>query len=233
MTPYTKLKFHLERHAYKKGQFKGDAPADSSRRGKNYFRVVRQGDLMCVRMYNTNLIEVTPDNKITISMGGWWTNTTKRNLNEALFTFIGWGRVSSRTLFNYNHMCITVRHKTYKFYDGMEFDAGGNVLSPLSRFERNQTDRKETAEFRADVEACGFKGVWPVLFSTAEPQRLVGWSTAYLRKIITREEHANTWPDLAAYKKQFFNDHREAYNSIIRECTRYMTEVVPTDVTVL
>lgn len=89
MTPYTKLQFHLERHMYKRGQFKGDAPADASLRGKNHLRVIKQGGNMCVRMWNTNIITVTPDNHIRISMGGWWTSTTKQNLNEAVHTFLG------------------------------------------------------------------------------------------------------------------------------------------------
>ena len=41
MNMYTKLSMHLSRHQYKRGQYKGDAPADPSRRGKNHFRVTR------------------------------------------------------------------------------------------------------------------------------------------------------------------------------------------------
>jgi hypothetical protein len=231
MNPYTKLKFHLERHAYKKGQFEGDAPADSSRRGKNHFRVTKRGDNMCVKMYNTNLIEVTPDNKVTISMGGWWTNTTKANLNDALHTFLGWGRVGTTRAFNYSQTVIHAKGKTYKFYDRMEFDAEGAVLSPLSCFERQQTDRDETAEFRAAIAASGFKEVWPVLFSVAEPARK--WFNIPLHKLVTAEHHANAWADLASQFKCNFDDHRAAYKAIVRECTKIMTEVVKTDVTVL
>ncbi len=231
MTPYTKLKFHLERYAYKKGMFKGEAPADSSRRGKNHFRVVRQGDNMCVRMYNTNLIAVTPDNKITISMGGWWTSTTKQNLNDALSTFIGWGGVGTRRLFNYSQMCIRAQGKDYKFYDGMEFDAEGKPLSPLQCFERKCTDKDETAEFRKDIAASGFKEVWPVLFGTAEPRRV--WLTVSLKKAVTEEHHAHMWADLASAYKRTFDDHKSAYQAIVRQCTRDMTDIVRTDVSVI
>lgn len=233
MTPYTKLKFHLERHAYKRGQFKGDAPADPSSRGKNYFRVIAQGDKMCVKMYNTNILEVTPDNNVRISMGGWWTSTTKQNLNAALTRFLGWGGVGTQRVFNYTQTVIRARGKTYLFYDGMEFSAEGEPLSRLLGFERKQTDRDETAEFRADIEASGFKEVWPVLFGTAEPNRQAGWNIVALKKIVTEEHNANAWADLAAYMKWLHDDHKEAYKAIVRECTRDMTMIVRTDVTVL
>lgn len=233
MTPYTKLKFHLERHAYKKGRFKGDAPADQDRRGKNHFRVAKQGDTMCVRLYNTNLIEVTPDDNVRISMGGWWTSTTKQNINEAMWHFLGWGGVHSRKVFSYNQTCIRVHGKDYKFYDGMEFDAAGKLLSPPSFFERKRTDREQTAEFRADVEASGFKEVWPVLFATAESTRGQPWYGVTLSKLISREEHANQWADLAAWMKYQHDDHKAAYQALLRQCTRDMTEIVATDVTVL
>ena len=231
MTPYTKLKFHLERHMYKRGQFKGDAPADSSRRSKNHLRVTKQGDKMCVRMYNTNIIEVTPENTIRISMGGWWTSTTIQNLSQAMWHFFGWGGVCSRRLFNYSQMCFRAKGKDYKFYDGMEFDAEGNVLSPLQSFERKQTNREETKEFRADIAASGFKEVWPVLFGTAEPRRV--WITTSLKKAVTEEHHANLWADIASHFKCLHDDHKEAYQAIVRQCTRDMTEIVKTDVTVL
>ena len=231
MTPYTKLQFHLERHAYKKGQFKGDAPADSYRRDKNHFRVTKQYGNMCVRMWNTNIITVTPDNHIRISMGGWWTSTTKQNLNEALSTFLGWGGVSSRRLFSYTQMCFYVKGKTYKFYDGMEFDAEGNLLSPASCFERQCVDREETKEFREDIAESGFKALWPVLFATAEPTRL--FLLTPLRKAVTSDLHVNVWPEIAAHYKRNYDDHKQAYQAIVRQCTQGMTTIVKTDVTVI
>jgi hypothetical protein len=164
-------------------------------------------------------------------MGGWWTNTTKQNLNEALSTFIGWGGVGSRRLFNYSQMCIRAKGKDYKYYDGMEFDAEGNVLSELQCFERKCTDKDETAEFRADIEASGFKEVWPVLFGTAEPRRV--WLTVSLKKAVTEEHHAYMWADIASHFKCLFDDHKAAYQSIVRQCTRDMTEIVRTDVSVI
>ena len=234
MTPYTKLQFHLERHMYKRGQYKGDAPADSSRRGKNHFRVVRgNGGQMCVRMYNTNLIEVTPDNKVCISMGGWWTNTTKQNLNHALYTFIGWGGVGSIKMFSHSQMAFRAQGKTYRFYDGMEFDGEGRLLSPPQVFSRRVTDREATAEFRAEIQESGFKDVWPVLFAAAEPMRVYGVPASYLRRYVTSERDANYWPEIATYYKAKYDDHKEAMRDLVRHCTSDMFILQDSDVTVV
>lgn len=233
MTPYTKLKLHLERHMYKRGQYKGDAPADSSRRSKNHFRVVRgNGGQMCVRMYNTDLIEVTPDNHITLNMNGWYTNTTKANMNEALHHFIGWGGVGSVRLGGYSQLAIRAKGKTYRYYDGFSFDAEGNPTCELKPFSKQRTDRDETAEFRKDIKDSGFKDVWPVLFAAAEPDR---WAFVMrgIKKVVTQECHANEWPTLAARMKWHHDDHKDAYRAIVHQCTADMKEFYDTDVTVI
>ena len=234
MTPYTKLKFHLERHAYKRGQFKGEAPADSSKRYKNHFRVVRgNGGQMCVRMYNTDMIEVTPDNQVTINMNGWHTSTTKANMNEALHHFIGWGGVGSVRLGGYSQLAFRAKGRTYRYYDGMTFDAEGNPTCELKPFSKRVTDRDATKEFRDDMKECGFKDVWPVLFASAEPNRWWGTLAVALRKIVTQECHANQWGDIAAYYKYYFDDHKKALAAIASKCTCDMKEIVDTDVTVI
>ena len=232
MTPYTKLKFHLERHMYKRGQFKGDAPADSSRRSKNHFRVVRgNGGQMIVRMWNTDIITVTEDNHIIINMNGWHTNTTKANMNEALHTFIGWGGVGSIVLGGYRQLAFRAKGKTYCYYDGMTFDAEGNPTCELKPFSKKRTDRERTKEFREDIEASGFKDVFPVLFAAAEPQR--AWNIHNIMRTVTQECHANQWPEIAAHFKWLYDDHKEAYRAIVGACTRNMKQLYDTDITLL
>lgn len=234
MTPYTKLKMHLERHMYKRGQYKGEAPADSSRRSKNHFRVVRgNGGQMCVRMYNTDLITVTPDNRITIDMGGWWGPTTKANLNEAMWRFLGWGGVGTVVLGGYRQLAFRANGKTYRYYDGMEFDMEGTLLSFAKRFTKQRTDRDATAEFRNDMKESGFKDVWPVLFASTEPSRIWGMAPKYMLKIVTQECHANKWPEVAAFYKCYHSDHKEAYQALTKACTSHMKELYDTDITAL
>lgn len=234
MTPYEKLKAHLNKHMYKRGRFTGTAPADASRRSRTHVRVYenRHSEAMCVRMYSTDLIRAYKDNTIYISTGGWFTNTTKQNLNDALRTFLGWGGVGNVTLFNYRQPMICVKSKTYRFYDGMEFTAEGQLLSPAWPFERKQTYRSGTAEFRKDITESGFKAVWPVLFATAEPPGN-HWLDNPIRNIVTNECYAHHWPKIAGIYSRKFDDHKKAYQALVRECTRDMTEVVKTDVTVI
>jgi hypothetical protein len=236
MTPYLKLKLHLDEHVYKRGKFKGDAPADPSRRSRNHVRVTQTRDgTMIVRMHNTNIILAKPDGTIRISTGGWFTSTTKQNLNDALGRFVGWGRVGTQRIFGYNHDVIRIIGKTYRFYDGMEFDIDGNLLSPAKTFSRKQVDRAETKEFRDEVEASGFKAVWPIVFANVEPGFKKGIGLVYaersLRQIITDPDRADQWPAIAALYKSNHDDHKSAYQALMRDCTKDMTEIVDTDVT--
>jgi hypothetical protein len=67
MTAHTKLKLHLERYAYKRGRNTGEAPADSSRRGKTHFRVIRgNGGQMIVRFHNADLLTAYEDGHIVL-----------------------------------------------------------------------------------------------------------------------------------------------------------------------
>jgi hypothetical protein len=236
MTPYLKLKLHLERHMYKRGMFKGEAPADASRRSRNHVRVIQARDgTMIVRMYNTDLLRVMPDNTIRISTGGWFTSTTKQNLNDALARFVGWGRVGTQRIFGYNHDVIRIIGKTYRFYDGMEFSMDGNLLSRATTFSRKQVNREETKEFRDKIEASGFKAVWPILFADVEPGFKKGIGLVYaersLRQIISNPDRADQWPTIAALYKSNHDDHKSAYQALMRDCTKDMTEIVDTGVT--
>lgn len=113
----------------------------------------------------------------------------------------------------------------------MEFDAEGNLLSPASCFERKCVGKEETKEFREDIAASGFKDVWPVLFATAEPTRL--FILTPLRKAVTSDVHVNVWPEIAAHYKRHYDDHKQAYQALVRQCTKDMTTIVKTDVTVI
>ena len=236
MTPYLKLKLHLDQHVYKRGAYKGDAPADPSRRSRTHVRVMTGRDgAMVVRMYSTDILRVTEDNRICISTRGWFTSTTKQNLNDALARFVGWGRVGTRRVFGYKHEVIRIIGKTYRFYDGMEFSMDGDLLSPVKTFSRKQVDRNETKEFRDEVEASGFKALWPVLFATAEARFNSGAGFVHtergIRSVMIDADRADQWTAIAALYKSNHDDHKSAYQALMRDCTKDMTEIVDTDVT--
>ena len=94
MSMYTTLMMHLQRHMYKRGRNKGDAPANKHRRAMDHFRVVKgNDDTMRVRMWSTDILTAYPNGDVKIDTRGYYThNTTIIRLNEA-FGLIEWVRV--------------------------------------------------------------------------------------------------------------------------------------------
>jgi len=245
MNAFIKLRFHLERHMYKRGRNKGEAPADPSRRSKSFFRVLKGNDTsMRVRMHNTDIITAYEDGSIMVSTGGWWTSTTRKNLNDALRWFVPeFISVSSRLVFGMRQPAITANNKTYLFYDGIRFDGEGNLTSAPLCFERKRKDRDETAEFREDIAKSGFKDAFPILYQSVEVPETT-WTRYHIAKIMADDTHASYWPTVAAlvkypnYYNRSFNkpahaDWRDAWKALNAMATKDMTEVVKTDVIVL
>jgi hypothetical protein len=244
MNAHTKLKLHLERHVYKRGRNKGDAPADSARRGKTHFRVVKgNGGQMIVRMHNADLMTAYEDGRIVLNTRGWHDSpTTRACMNEAL-CFFGMGYVSSVRFRGYSQTGIRLINMTYRYYDGMEFSADGTLLTPPKPFTAKLTDRDETAEFRADIKESGFVDVFPVLYAAATPSHDT-WMGHASRKVMTSDAHANSWPQLISITKYpgylyrtknqpKYDNHKDALRSLIAMVTKNMTKLVDTDVVVL
>lgn len=245
MNAHTKLTMHLSRWMYKRGQFKGDAPADTSRRAKTHFRVLKgNGGQMIVRFHNADILSAYEDGRIVLNTNGWHASPTTRSaVNEALTSFCGRGCLFSVRKGGYSQTGIRMNGKTYRYYDGMEFSADGTLLSAPISFTTKRTDREETAEFRADIKESGFVGMFPVLYQAAEVPTQA-WLPIATRKIMTSDVHSNQWPDLVAlakyptYNARRFNmpahpDHKAALRSLIASQTRTMTKLVDTGETVL
>lgn len=244
MNAHTKLKLHLDRHVYKRGRNKGDAPADSYRRAKTHFRVIQgNGGQMIVRFHNADILSAYEDGHITLDTRGWHASlTTRTAMNEAL-CFFGMGSVYSVRKGGYSQTGVRMNGKTYRYYDGMSFAADGTPLTELKPFTAKRTDREETAEFRADIKASGFVDAFPVLYAVAQaPER--AWLPITERKIMTEEHNANHWPDLVAlakysnWRSRHFNrpthdNHKDALRSLVASVTRNMTKLVDLDETVL
>jgi hypothetical protein len=245
MNAHTKLTMHLERYAYKRGRNKGDAPADSSRRSKTHFRVIKGNNgQMLVRMHNADLITAYEDGRIKLDTRGWHTSPTTRGcMNDALSSFFGRGTLSSVRYRGYSQTGIRLINMTYRYYDGMEFSADGVLLTEAKTFTAKLTDRDGTAEFRADVKASGFADVFPVLYAAAEVPTDT-WLGTPTKKIITCEHLAGHWPTLVAIIKYphysyrsrnepAYDNHKAAMRALIASVTKNMTKLVDTDVTVL
>ena len=244
MNCHTKLKLHLERHVYKRGRNKGDAPADSARRAKTHFRVVQgNGGQMIVRFHNADLLSAYEDGHIVLNTNGWDSHPTTRSaMNDAL-CFFGMGAVGSVCKGGYSQTGIRIGNRTYRYYDGMAFDVEGKLMGEAKRFTAKRTDREETAEFRQDIKESGFVGMFPILYHAAGVPTL-GWLANSAQKLMTSDLYANDWPELVALAKYptwqsrhllrpAHDNHKDALRSLIASVTRNMTKLVDLDETVL
>jgi hypothetical protein len=248
MTVYNKLKLHLERNMYKRGAYKGDAPADQYKRYKTHLRVIaRPGteatNAMVVRMHNTDILTAYEDGSIMISTGGWWTSTTRKNLNGVLGTFVGRRMyVSGRRVFGMSQPTITrAGGPAWLFYDGITFRGDGELASTRMCFERKRADKDERAEFRNEVAKSGFKDAFPILYQSVQPDEHRGWFRTSIDRVMRDEFYANEWREVISlikyprYKHRVYSipahdDWRDAWKAINAAATKNMTEVVRTDV---
>jgi hypothetical protein len=192
---------HLERHMYKKGKNKGDAPAYSNRRGMSHYRVVKGNDgTMRVRMWGTDILTANQDGSVLIDTNGWHDrNTTIVRLNDALSMFLDDLRVRMyrSSVFSYSQPVLNVDGKRFSYYDGITLNVQGEVTTPLRAFEQKRIDRAETKDFANGLKTSGFKDTFPLLYAmTTEEDRGendyslfgVDW-----QDVLTNNEQADKW----------------------------------------
>lgn len=199
MSTYTKLKFHCERWAYKRGKYKGDAPADQHRRSKSHFRVSDCKEYMAVVMYNTDLIRAYPDGRIVVSMGGWHTSTTKMNLHHAIMQFVPFRiGIWTESVMSYRQLVCHLKGRMVKYYDGMEFDNEGNLLSKLMPFKAKRIDRNESKELARELKESGFTALFPLLYAAAVDEGVKGEYMHHNSEDLTNPDVAHNWKNLVA-----------------------------------
>ena len=250
MNTYEKFNAALLTNAYKRGQFKGDAPADRSRRARNHIRIVRGHDCICIRMYSTDIIVARPDGRIYLDLRGYSDSiTTRHNLNEAFAAYVPFRPyIHSRSIFSLSQPCLTVGTKTYKYEDGMEFNAFGELLTAPARFEAVRIDKDASNEFQQELKESGFKDMFPVLYATATDKAgMTGWVGSRLRNRLTSTIYANDWADIVAdYKfvdagwrngRRTVNaragDAAACWSALMATCKTDMYETVKSDTTVI
>jgi hypothetical protein len=213
---YTKLSMHLQRHMYKRGRNKGDAPANKHRRAMCHFRVIKgNDDTLRIRMWSTDIITAYPNGDVKIDTNGYYShNTTIIRLNEAFGFFEGVGvGMGKRSILSYSQPVLRVNGKLYHYYDGITLNDQGEVITPLQAFEQKRVNKAETKALADDLQESGFKDAFKVLYATTTPEHIgendyslfgVDWADA-----LADNAQADKWQLIIARTK-FYKDYWSA-----------------------
>lgn len=250
MNTYDKLKFHLERHIYKRGYNKGDAPADQSRRGRSHHRVVQRADCMAIRFHSADIVRAYPDGRVMLDCRGWVTSITTMTAVRDANKFLSFPlTIGSRSIMSLNQMVVrTPNTDMVHYYDGITFDGEGKVISELRPFRARRIDKAESKEFVDGLKTSGFKDMFKLLYSTVQlPEGTIGvYDPRRLSDILTDPEYAADWPHIIAKYKyaqqwEFRNGQmsrgwvevgtaKSCWSRIMAECKRNMYSNIDTEV---
>ena len=237
-TTYTQLQLHLSRHEYKRGQYTGDAPADSSRRSKTDFRVRKYGDTYTVRFHNADLITAHPNGDIVLNCNGWGNSvTTGQAMHYSLRfcdSYIGFGSTRLMGLSQLYLLLGANPPTKVKYYDGIRLNGDGAVISELKPFLRKQIDKAQVKALNEGMAESGFKDVFRLLHGTVtrEDARCTNRPPPIV-EMLTSKEHAEHWPTVIA-QAAFFNVEgtgAETWARVMNAAKSNMYEVVETDIT--
>jgi len=200
MNAYQLLKERLTKQMYKRGQYKGDAPLE--KRKQSHVRIV-EGENMYVRMYSTDILTAFRNGAIEIDLDNWGgSSTTKQWLNYALSVagFRGFW-LGSKSVMSLNQLTITTPSGLYLYYDGIRFNAEGQIASTPKPFAARRIDKSESTGFTDSLKVSGFKDVYPLLYATSTPPE-GGQSMPHRWKDYLQDaDFANLWPEIIEYFK--------------------------------
>lgn len=230
LSPFARLKLHIERHKYTKGAHAGDAPADTSRRSKTHFRVVqRHATQIDIIFHHTSILrtrEYSPN--IVLDSDGWHESpTTREAMRDAVFlaTQKRGFYMHTRRENGYANTLVDA----YVFYDGMEFDAQMNLVSAPQPAKAYRADREANKEFLD--RAKDFRAMLPVLHTAGRhaynAEEATKWrDLAYREKdrVLRCLDTPELWPLLAQlYHK---DTHQQTWRAIYKEATQHNKLVV-------
>lgn len=205
MNAYQKMQLHLEKHAYTKGKNEGEAPLD--KRWKSYFRVPKpfeSSNVMTVRLHKTDILTVNRDGSFKIHCNDWVEHPSTREAvwrsvakfcSVAVNLYVG-------TVMGKKQIILSSMGKTYAYYDGMTFDALGNLTSEPRPFLMRRIDRVQSKAYTQAIKDSGFKGMFPILYETATLEASRASRSSYtIREITSTRELAHDWPTIIADSK--------------------------------
>lgn len=178
MTLYTAMQAHQAKHKYTKGEYKGAAPLQTSKRWRSHERILNVGENMVLRFHNTDVITVTPDNKIIFKSDGWHSNpTTRQSIADFMTTFqphlnhyyfFHSTKYKEGGVLRVSFANMTRQATMYRFSEGITFDlATGFPLTPLETFTKTVAARAVRKEFKACEGVTKWKALLPVLMAGA------------------------------------------------------------------
>lgn len=229
MTLHQQLTLQLSKHAYKRGAYMGDAPADPSRRSRTHFRIYERSGAMQVLFHNTEIITARPDGTIELDSGGWHASPTTREAYAHFGIYLCTVRKGA-----YSQTALTrCRHytgMTTPFYDGLTLDADGCLTTPAKPFMARVADREERKEWRTDEDVAAFRAALPVLHAAVtamgpqERQRLRYNNHINSRRISDACYPHHNWPAIVAM--HYRATPAETWAAYAAEATRTMTKLV-------
>ena len=242
---HDKLSRHLERHVYTKGAFKGDAPADGSRRWRTHHRVVRanNGD-MIVRFHHCDLLRASPDGSIVLRTGGYSdSKTTREAFRYALRAFTPWRAcLKTRTLNGYGqtvlqgHTIAGGPRSEIAWTCGTTISPDGVVDNHGAHIYRYVADTPARKAWANNPMVREFKSVLPLLFS-AHPSRpeysdYVNARYRSLHQVVGSRRlsdaimHPECWPDLIVVLRYDYPNHEAAWKAMRAMATEYMRNTI-------
>ena len=244
MNMYSKLSTHLERHQYKRGQYKGDAPADKARRSKNHFRVTREAGTMGVMFHQTQIITAYLDGRVRLTAEGYEDHmTTREALRE--MGFVMYTKNNNGYKNTMVRMCAQpIWGPLYVYYSGMVFNEVGVLVGEPVVERKYVADRDARKEFKASAK--DFLEMLPILLATsAQRSADAAASTSdYESRRGYRYARANTHMTLSTRDVEKYPELVDAWraalilyeaptitparvwSAIYRECTRRMQDEV-------
>ena len=240
MNLYTKLFFQHERHVYKRGAYTGDAPADSRRRAKTHFRIVKRDGSMGVIFHSTQIIIAYADGRVMLNARGWQNTQTTR----AAFYHFGIP-ITSKWNNGYRNTMVQVNGQSYVYYDNMMFDSSGALMTPPALEYKYEADKEARAVFKEDAKP--FLDVMPVLLATSKPRieamvnKRNGWYAAQRHYEFVRErtvsllerqaeeeysEIVDAWQGYAYDEVEERVTAKQLWSALYRKCTQDMRSVV-------
>jgi hypothetical protein len=213
MTAYQTAILHIERHAYKRGAHKGDAPADTDRRSKNHFRVIALTGRCVVRFHNANIITAYENGDIEFDARGWVDSNTTRAAFATALSALNMGHMigqpHSHTYRSARHTVVRAGGKTYVYYDGMRFNGAGELVTEPRPFQETRIDKEETAELARGLKESGFKDMFKMIYATCTPDTSPSFGFLHpqnLRDKLTDNDRSVDWHDIVAafkYERQY------------------------------